>query len=413
MKDQVKFDKVNSVLLAFAVAVMIFLPKLIAIPMVLLLVWTINGILQKNVKFQFNWILGLFICFYLAYLVGMLFSEDLVLGKKYLEYKLSFVILPFIFMWKTKGAIDKKWIAIAYIGSMVALFVMGVLNGFEQLGKLSTFNSFTSTRFSNVHHPTYLSVFALFGLELIRSNFIELRDKRSLKYVLVALFLLIQLLCVSLAGYLFLFIYLCVLFMIYLRRRFGRRMVIGLSTLTFLSLIAVSSLVSPVRLQFETAFDSFMLYSKDPQGFVRSRQTYVTGNETRLIVWTAAYYEIIDHPLGVGTGNVDIHLEQRLRDLKQSEDFISRKYNPHNQFLQTWLEIGFVGFGILIMIISLTIRAGLLRRHGLLILLGSSLFFQSLFESMLQRQSGIVFYTFWICLFVVYFEAMNYKRAES
>jgi O-antigen ligase len=305
--------------------------------------------------------------------------------------------------------------AFSLLGSLVILFISGVLHGVGFLQEMSVFESFTSSRFSFVHHPTYLSVYALFGVELLRSNRDLLQGKLFFRNGLLTLLVIIQLMSMSLAGLLALFVYVLVIFGICIKRELGRKWMAILGSLLIVLVTGMATLIQPVKLQILTALDSFELYASDPEGFVRSRQTYVTGNETRLIMWTASSYEVAEHPFGVGIGNVNLHLEERLKALKQSDSFIAHHYDPHNQFLMTWLEVGFFGLFCLFLIIWLSIRTGWRHGNTLLIILGLSLFFQCLFESMLQRQSGIVFFTFWICLLASYvqFGSESHKKRLS
>jgi O-antigen ligase len=144
-------------------------------------------------------------------------------------------------------------------------------------------------------------------------------------------------------------------------------------------------------------------YMQDPKGFLSGKTGYKTGNEVRLVMWTVTSEEIAKHPLGVGTGNVDAHLSQRLKqygqlDLAKQDEHNAIQYNPHNQFLQTGLEIGLFGLIVLLLFIVQTWRLARNYKNYLLMAVVASLVVNSLFESMLQRQSGIVFYAFWMCL---------------
>ena len=78
------------------------------------------------------------------------------------------------------------------------------------------------------------------------------------------------------------------------------------------------------------------------------------------------------------------------------------QYNPHNQFLQTALEIGIVGLLLLLTLFGSTLRFAWKHRNYALLIMTACLVFNALFESMFQRQSGIVFFSFWICLLIVY-----------
>ena len=75
-----------------------------------------------------------------------------------------------------------------------------------------------------------------------------------------------------------------------------------------------------------------------------------------------------------------------------------RKLNPHNQYFQTAIEVGMVGLFFLLAIIFFGLYYAILNKNWLLLFILISLAFNCLFESILQRQSGIVFYTFWISL---------------
>lgn len=103
----------------------------------------------------------------------------------------------------------------------------------------------------------------------------------------------------------------------------------------------------------------------------------------------------------MGTGSVDFYTTKELVKYNMI-DMASSKYNPHNQFLQIWLEIGFIGLTIFIALFYFFYNKGKKTRNWLLTILICNILFNCFFESMFQRQSGIVFYTFWLCLLYVH-----------
>ena len=121
------------------------------------------------------------------------------------------------------------------------------------------------------------------------------------------------------------------------------------------------------------------------------------GNEARLVIWTVAFDIFMDHPMGVGLGNLEEMMHQRLIYLGLNEQ-ADLNYNPHNQFLQIAAELGVIGLGLFLLIVAYGFYWSITTKNWLLLLVISNLFINCLFESMLQRQSGIVFYCFWICL---------------
>jgi O-antigen ligase len=105
--------------------------------------------------------------------------------------------------------------------------------------------------------------------------------------------------------------------------------------------------------------------------------------------------------LGVGTANVDDYLYAKLTKLKQYK-LAKKYYNPHNQYLQSGIEIGVFGLAVLLLLLFKAANLAWKQRNYLSLFVVLNLAFNMLFESMLQRQSGIIFYTFWMCVLVVF-----------
>lgn len=392
------FGKIYSVFLALTILLMLLLPKLVSLAIAALFITTLVGVMRRKMHFRFSALSALFVLLFGIYSISLIYTADLDLGLKQLEYKLSYLIFPLIFLWKPKEAIQKPWLTFSFLGGLLVLFLVGLIHSFQFLGEFSLVDSLTSSRFSFIHHPTYLSIYALFGMELFRKNAKWISSSLLIKIGIFSVLFLIQLLCMSMAGVIALFIYGSVLFFLELRKRLGTKLVSLLSIFGIVAIVLVGSLIQPVKLQFETAWNSSQDYVKDPIGFVRLRQTDVTGNETRLIMWTASYLVIKEHPFGVGIGSSDIHLTKRLKALKQSEVFINHHYDPHNQFLMTALELGIPGLIVLSTIFLFTLVLGFIKKNSLLIVLSAAVGFNCLFESVLQRQSGVVFFVLIACL---------------
>jgi activator of 2-hydroxyglutaryl-CoA dehydratase len=82
--------------------------------------------------------------------------------------------------------------------------------------------------------------------------------------------------------------------------------------------------------------------------------------------------------------------------------------------LQSGIEIGIFGLIVLLFLLFKGITIAWKNRNYLLLFVVLNLAFNMLFESMLQRQSGIIFYTFWITFFVAfgaYFTNENKEKA--
>jgi O-antigen ligase len=121
------------------------------------------------------------------------------------------------------------------------------------------------------------------------------------------------------------------------------------------------------------------------------------GNEARLVLWTIAFDIFMEHPMGVGLGNLEEMMHQRLVELGLNQQ-AALNYNPHNQYLQIAAELGIIGLLLFLGILLYGVVWAISSKNWLLTLVMLSLMFNCFFESMLQRQSGIVFYCFWICI---------------
>lgn len=119
----------------------------------------------------------------------------------------------------------------------------------------------------------------------------------------------------------------------------------------------------------------------------------INNIDARLSIWKSSISEIKNNfVFGVGgTNTVDV-ISNSI-DEKVNTKF--RNYNSHNQFLEIFLSHGFLAF-----ILLLWIFYRLYKTNGIY---AKSFVFSSiilfLVESHLQRQAGIIFFTFWYCFF--------------
>jgi O-antigen ligase len=137
------------------------------------------------------------------------------------------------------------------------------------------------------------------------------------------------------------------------------------------------------------------------------------GITQRIFLWGHAKEIIKQHPvIGVGTGDVNAALDEQYKNLLESnkdfppsmvraiKSFSLNKFNAHNQFLQTAMAIGLLGLIVFLINIGISISHAY-REKQYLFLSFLALFVLSCFsESLLERQWGIVFFSFLNSLFV-------------
>jgi O-antigen ligase len=124
------------------------------------------------------------------------------------------------------------------------------------------------------------------------------------------------------------------------------------------------------------------------------------GLQLRLLSWDAAISLIKDRPLkGYGPGETQKRLNHYY-DLHGYTEPLRHSHNAHNQFLQTWLETGLTGLFVLSAIFILLFKSVFGKRERRLLFLGLAfvLLLNAAFESVLNRFSGISFFSYLVCI---------------
>lgn len=406
------FQRIFQNWLGLIACIFCFMPKLIVLGIVGLLVITAIGHYKKQLVFQWSKPVLFIGLLYVIYLIGIIFTNHLDIALKYAEYKMSLLIFPLLLSVRTKENFNlAPVISGLVIGLLIASF-MGLVHSYGIYRHTQDFNNaFGSSLFSYIHHPSYFSVFLTIGLAGIwYGYFQQWKGYKLLPVVLIsAYFLLLQLFCFSFAGMLFLLLLGFIVLLTWIYKRFGKIvfaiLVVVLPLIPFLVYKNYIHIYNTVNEMIAAVGQ----YAKSPSDFVRKTDA-VAGNDVRLVMWTVSAQEFGKHPMGVGTGNIDDHLSWRLArygqyEMAKQDEKHSIRYNPHNQYLQTGLEIGMIGLLVFLLIIFSSIVFAWRHKNWILLILAANLAFNSIFESMLQRESGIVFYTFWICVLVLYSNA--------
>lgn len=327
----------------------------------------------------------------------------------YLEKKMVLVVFPLLFSFQLKeGSISLIKPISATVLGVIVLFIYGFWNSLFNCflnPENGSWLCFSASTLSNIHHPSYFSTFVFLSMLLawfgFKNKYKGFTKSRAILYI--SFTIILQFMIMSLAGVLFLYFFLLFLIFRYFLSKYNKFYVIlvfGISiSITLYSVKYIPYLNEEIR-QSQEAIE---LYFDSPKDYIQTRPYPMSGNDTRLTMWTVSSSVIAEHPFGVGTGNVDDALEEKLISYHQKE-FAKQHYNPHNQFLQIAVEIGIVGFFVFIFLLISILLKGYTNGDYLSIILVANLAFNCLFESMLQRHSGIVFYVFWFCLLLAFYE---------
>ena len=283
--------------------------------------------------------------------------------------------------------------------SVISLFLVirilyVILSGFHSDMTLSEYfyqnnPNFFSYGFSILEHPSYLSLKVLFALILIFRFSEDWKILKGVKLFLILLFSFTILMLASKAG----MIAWLSLVIIFLIRTFMRK---SMKTILIFILFSVVLLITYLSIKSIVRFSYFIVYTE--RGF--SQKNFDWKNlDQRTREWYTAIELIKEKPMtGFGIVEIDSKMAEMYRKNGFNEE-ADLNLNAHNQFLEAQMTFGVTGtLSLLWMLLTPVIFRKRLRFKGLsLPFIGLTSFFL-IFESMFNRQWGIMFFVLFYCM---------------
>ena len=335
-----------------------------------------------------------FVLLYLLHLLSIFYTENSSEGWNDLRLKISFLLLPFFmltvqFIYKEQRLVIIKLFAVL----MMLMALTDLTHAYLEYlvsGNQETFYYIHLPYLlaSKVHYVAWYYSFAIFVSidHLMSSN-----SNRAL-WFLGLLILLFSLILLSSRAFILAFI-----------------VVFILSFLKWFKTVKVSSLMWAKILSIAALFIFFLVFL--PSTNLRLNDTFVelqkmfgydTPKQTnpRVFIWSYGADVVAKNPIfGLGVGDAKAQLSLALEscdamfwDGEQNVPIQKKNYNFHNQFMQTWAEVGIFGFLLLLFIM---IHPFLLKNsHPLFLIFIGLTFIGCLTESMFERQAGVVLFAF-------------------
>lgn len=343
-----------------------------------------------------NKVLLLFPLYFILMVLSLIYTDNISAGVDLIQRSLSLLFFPIIFLFvKEDASTVKKLFDFLLLGLMVSFFInlfysfcdiSPILKAnFESfkaspegvsilLGALNNaWNYFIRVEFSGLVNSNYVSLYILLVLSYYLKN--KLQSKLQV-FIVVVLFLYLFLLA-SIAAYLILGI-MCLLLIFNISEKSKKY------TISILFVLGLIVFLQNPRV--------FVFYKNVSENTIQNTKIdNTTVEKSRLLTWDASIKLIQEAPfLGYGIGDTNDVLMKKYEELNYVSNY-TNKYNAHNQFLQTFLQTGVIGFLILISIfILLALRMRRSRNEFSVFLI---LFVSLFFESMLVRFNGIVFFS--------------------
>ncbi|MCD6091239.1 MAG: O-antigen ligase family protein [Bacteroidales bacterium] len=409
MNRSLFFSKSNrylAYLFAFSMSIFVKeLPILIGFWILSLIIQAISS--KSKILFDINRFQILLLVLYFLYIIGMFWSEDKTAARFALEEKLSLLVFPLLI------GFNKDFFKQNY-RTLLLLFVLGVIAAsliclfyatWESTSFLAgafSFNpidpKFADWKFGGSHfryislslfmHPTYFSIYILFALALtvrFLNSGIHLNTYLLIGLkVAIPLFILMIYLLSSKAVLVSALILLIFFSIAQYRKRSRKRvkLLISVIVIVFISIgfqnprfESIIKVISNQELLDDTSKDGSFI--------------------SRIHIWKAGVDLIGQNIfLGVGPGDTNNELVKTYKSYNYIDPYL-KKSNAHNQYIETFIDLGIAGFIVLNLVIFFPFFG---KRNPLFLIFLFLIGFNFLFESFFNMQAGIVFFGFFYCL---------------
>ena len=377
-------------------------------------------------KFAFTKALVLPIAFYSIMVLSLLWTRDFQLSLAGLQKELVFLLIPIAFLFMPKLTLPQRY-------KILSLFSYGmVLYCIYYLAKAVLRFAATGIKDVFFYHELvtlevnaiYISVFTSFAL----FYFVDIKKKSDYTRIIIGFLAIMVFLLSSKSIILIDFILVICYYSFFsdVPKSVRFLTMTAISGFLFFSLFFVKEVRERFLLEYETAFVDNTINEKigNETGNVYNVSLQQAWNDpefqanqffpgTALRVYQFRIFtEIMQEESVVMTGfGLEATQEQILKKAKQYKLYDGYgEFNFHNQYTQTFAELGIFGFLLLIAMIYTTLKKAYSSRNFLHIAFGITMIILFLTESFFCRQRGITFFIMLYCLFNSNFQEKYLKQ---
>ena len=344
-----------------------------------------------------------FIILFGFYLIGLLFTENFDYGWKDIETRLSFLLLPLFYgTAKREIPISISAVVWSFVGGAFVYLCLSLYEAFDCMELMRPRLCFESYKLSRWIHPTYAAIYLIMGSAFVCVDAFgktgTLLKKIGAILVTVVFYYFVYKFY-SLGPWIsFLGMISTVLFAIFYFRKKVILFFVGITVLGILGVLAVKNL-DLLQSDYNGVKTELSRYFSDKEAYIEANRNSPGSVNARLLIWNVSFEMISEHPFGAGTGDGKDLLMEYYR-AKGMDAFADRELNQHCQYLQTAGSIGIFSALFLIASLFYYLLQGFKKRSYYLIVLIAAFATGCLFESILERQWGILFFMFFLCLFL-------------
>lgn len=326
---------------------------------------------------------------------------------KILERKLSLIVFPLIFYFSSYSSEQRTLLFKSFVFGLVlsgfACLALALFRSLELFEGALVFrpevlpgkgffesvlyggNYFFGRYFSFFHQTVYYAIYLCLGIAVLIQND-RIVETNFQRWLLVGFFVLLIFLTSNKAG----FLGLTVILFLFIIQNAGK-LSVKIVLIVLLSGTSLLYIIANPRLNesFQKVFEGNLVLDKNAR----------YGFSTRLLSWDASMNLIKKNPVtGYGVAHAQEALDAEYKRLEYAFP-LKEHLNAHNQFLQFWIESGVIGFILWVLILAILFARALQFSSSnkyLILSFFVLLFINSLFESLMNRFSGISFISFFL-----------------
>ena len=369
----------------------------------IIILFTISGIITGDysvLKKKNVWIKLTKVLLWLIPFFHLLFLNSVETYWNKLEVKLSLIFIPIIVLIAVdfKKEIFNTFLKVFIFGGIVAVIICLIISIYN-FYFLDNIKAFTYQNLSYFHHPSYFAMYLNFIVGILYYHSINpiksFNINRPLTYILILLFTFFIILLSSRTGWIS-NILITILFAIFsIKRKSFNKIHFGFILTIILSCVIIFKTVPSVKSRSNSLINyiSHNIFETD------KKTSFFSSSVTRIIAWKCSL-ELISEKIifgySEGLSGVELNKLYKNKDYKQLEN---KNLNSHNQFLQCFIDNGLIGGCTIIFFTIIMLFKSLKTKDYLYSLFLILITINFLTESMLDTQSGVVFFAVFNTLF--------------
>jgi hypothetical protein len=350
--------------------------------------------------------------------VSALFSNDLSAGLKQVDKALLYPLIAIIFLvYRQKSGISIKKVLIVFSILTCAVDLIYIISGINSVLAGREYHKIIFHGFSEIfdQHAVYVALYSAFSIFILTKYFIIEKVKPSFRIAALGAILILMLGLVFTASKAVIVIFSClylVQILIGKPQPMWRISILGILTGTLLIVSQVPEISDRFKEGLEFDLGQFEPTNDltNAKAFSNKEKEEISDLELRYIMLKIGLYHVIDdqaYLLGYGQGDVQHYLDYYYMYYGLAPNWFEG-YNLHNQYLQIFASLGVLALLIFLYYIGYSLMKAIRGGDSLHLLFLLSVIFVFIFECLLSRNKGIVFFFFFNTMFL-----FNYSTIEN